>query len=458
MTRIRNHSNSESMTRERRDGFYLLGLGCLVFILFGSALEHISPVSMTDFRTYYYSSRCLLQNRDPYDPEQTSAIYHGEETERPNDSAKNQMVITKYIYLPGTLSLTVPGALLPFGVCRVLWMISNAGCLILAAFLAWDLAIPYAPIVSGALIGFLVANSELVLITGNAVGVAVGLCVIAVWCFIKKRLELIGIISLAVSLVLKPHDAGLVWLYFLLAGGIGRRRALQSLLAVAIISAPGVAWVTAIAPNWIGELKANISALSVHGGVADPGPSSSGAHALAMQINLQTVLSMIKDDPRFYNPASYLLCGALIILWAGKVLRSPSSPRTAWIALAVVASLSMLPVYHRQDDAKLLLLAIPACAILWAERTLIGRLALFVTTVGLIATAEVPWAIGLTLLRHLQLPNARWSVEALMAVQILPTPLALLAVSCFYLWLLAKMPNRSESAAVDGGSMSLESH
>jgi hypothetical protein len=45
-----------------------------------------------------------------------------------------------------------------------------------------------------------------------------------------------------------------------------------------------------------------------------------------------------------------------------------------------------------------------------------------------------------------------------MAVQILPTPLALLAVSCFYLWLLAKMPNRSESAAVDGGSMSLESH
>ena len=111
----------------------------------------------------------------------------------PNDSAKNQMVITKYIYLPGTLSLTVPGALLPFGVCRVLWMISNAGCLILAAFLAWDLAIPYAPIVSGALIGFLVANSELVLITGNAVGRRGGpLRQSQFWCFMKKRLELVG--------------------------------------------------------------------------------------------------------------------------------------------------------------------------------------------------------------------------------------------------------------------------
>lgn len=458
MTQIDNHLSGESMTREQRDGFYLLGLGCLVFVFFGFALEHISPVSMTDFRTYYYSSRCLLQNRDPYDPVQASAIYHAEETERPDDSAKNQMVITKYIYLPATLSLTVPGALLPFGVCRVLWMIANAGCLILAAFLIWDLAIPYAPIVSGALIGFLVANSELILITGNAVGVAVGLCVIAVWCFMKERFELVGIVCLAMSLVLKPHDAGLVWLYFLLAGGIGRRRALQSLLAVAIISAPGVAWVTAIAPNWIGELRANIAALSVHGGVADPGPSSSGAHALAMQINLQTALSMIKDDPSFYNPVSYLLCGALLVLWAGKVVRSPSGSRTTWIALAVVAALTMLPIYHRQDDAKLLLLAIPACAMLWAERTPTGRIALAMTTVGLIATAEIPWAIGLTLLRHIQLPNARWSVEALTAVQILPVPVALLAMSCFYLWLLAKTRPQSESAAVDRGSISLETH
>lgn len=443
------------MTRERRDGFYLLGLGCLVFVLFGFALEHISPVSMTDFRTYYYSSRCLLQNRDPYDPAQTSAIYHAEETERPNDSTKNQMVITKYIYLPGTLTLTVPGALLPFGLCCILWMIANAGCLVLAAFLTWDLSISYAPIVSGALTGFLAANSELVLITGNAVGVAVGLCVVAVWCFMKRRLELVGVVCLAVSLVLKPHDAGLVWLYFFLAGGIGRRRALQSLLAVAIISAPGIAWVTAIAPNWIGELKANISALSVHGGVTDPGPSSSGAHALAMQINLQTALSMIKDDPSFYNPVSYLLCGALLVLWVGKVVRSPSGSRTTWIALAVVAALTMLPIYHRQDDAKLLLLAIPACAMLWAERTIIGRLALVVTTVGLVATAEIPWAIGLTLLRHAHLPDARWSAEALTAVQILPVPIALLAVSCFYLWRLAKTPHRSQSAAVEGGSMSL---
>ena len=39
---------------------------------------------------------------------------------------------------------------------------------------------------------------------------------------------------LAISLMLKPHDAGLVWLYFLLAGGIYRKRALQALVADAI--------------------------------------------------------------------------------------------------------------------------------------------------------------------------------------------------------------------------------
>ncbi len=40
----------------------------------------------------------------------------------------------------------------------------------------------------------------------------------------------VGILCLAVSLAIKPHDGGLVWLYFILAGGAFRKRALQSLV------------------------------------------------------------------------------------------------------------------------------------------------------------------------------------------------------------------------------------
>src|ERR1700733_3634709 len=271
------------MTKARMDGIYLLSLGCIVFALLGSALESASTVSMTDFRAYYYSARCLLQNHDPYNEREVARVYRAQETERPQDSARNQLVITRYIYLPPAFLFSAPIAMLPFGIAHVVWMMANIGWLILAAVLAWDLGAQYAPIISGGLVGFLLANSELVVVTGNAVGISIGLCVTAVWCLMKERFAAIGVVCMAVSLALKPHDAGLVWLYFLLAGGIHRKRALQMLGATIALSLPGTLWVTCIAPHWIQELQSNIRMFSVHGGLTDPGPSSSGAHAMAMQ-------------------------------------------------------------------------------------------------------------------------------------------------------------------------------
>ena len=34
-----------------------------------------------------------------------------------------------------------------------------------------------------------------------------------------------------------------------------------------------------------------------------------GAHTLGMVISLQTVVSLFRDDPRLYNPATYLIAG-----------------------------------------------------------------------------------------------------------------------------------------------------
>src|ERR1019366_4930389 len=122
-----------------------------------------------------------------------------------------------------------PFAMLPLATAQALWIILTGGGLILAGFLMWNLGSKYAPILSGCLIGFLLANCQLAFATGNTAGIVVGLCVVAVWCFLEDRFVLAGILCLAVSLAIKPHDAGLVWLYFLLAGGTYRKRALQTL-------------------------------------------------------------------------------------------------------------------------------------------------------------------------------------------------------------------------------------
>ena len=141
--------------------------------------------------------------------------------------------------------------MLPWESARMLWMFLSLGSLIFAAFLMWNLGANYTPEISGLLIGFMLANSELVLVVGNMAGIAIGLCVVAVWCFLRGRFVPAGILCLAISLAVKPHDAGFVWLYFLLAGGIYRRRALQTLLVTAVLGLATILWVTPIAPHWM---------------------------------------------------------------------------------------------------------------------------------------------------------------------------------------------------------------
>jgi hypothetical protein len=426
------------MTRARLDGLYLLLLGSVVFILLGAALENAAPSPLADFRALYYPARCLIQHDDPYMEGEVLRIYRAEGGDRPSDTAMVRQIATQNVYPPTAFSFTVPFAMLPWGPARMLWMTLTVGSFIFASFLIWNLGANYAPILSGALIGFLLANSEILIVTGNAAGIVVSLCAVAVWCFLRERFVPAGILCLAVSLAIKPHDTGLVWLYFLLAGGVYRKRALQTLLAAVAISLPGVLWVWQVAPHWMRELHSNILAFSVHGGINDPGLASTGGHGLDMLISLQTAISVFRDDPRIYNPASYLICAPLLLLWAFVTLRSRPSLARAWLALAAIAALSMLPVYHRQVDAKLLLLTVPACAMLWAEGGLIGWFALLVNTAGFVLTGDIPWAILLGFINNSHLPATGLSGQILMAVQVFPAPLILLVMVIFYLWVYVR--------------------
>jgi hypothetical protein len=236
-----------------------------------------------------------------------------------------------------------------------------------------------------------------------------------------------------VSLALKPQDAGLVWLYFLLAGGLYRRRALQTLLATVALSLPGVLWVGHVAPHWIQELHSNILAFSV-GSLNDPRLASPN---IAGVIELQTVISVFRDDPRIYNPVSYLICGALLLVWIFVTLRSRSSQERTWLALAVIPALSILPVYHRQYDAKLLLLAVPACAMLWAEKGMIGKIALLVNATAFVLIGDIPSMIFLRLINRMHLPADGLSARMWVHAMVFRTPLVLLIVGIFYLWIYA---------------------
>ena len=425
------------MTKARLDGLYLLLLGSLVLVLMGTVLASTSSVEMVDFKGVYYDTRCLLQHTDPYIPGEPLRLYLAEGGRLPQSDGPQQVLMLD-IYPPTTSIFVAPFAMLPWESARMLWMFLSLGSLIFAAFLMWNLGANYTPEISGLLIGFMLANSELVLVVGNMAGIAIGLCVVAVWCFLRGRFVPAGILCLAISLAVKPHDAGFVWLYFLLAGGIYRKRALQTLLVTAVLGLATILWVTPIAPHWMQELHSNIIVNQLPGGLNDPAAASMGWHGLVMITSLQTAISYFRDDPRIYNLVSYLVCGVLLLAWGVRSLRSRFSQRGAWLALAAVVPLTLLVIYHRAYDARLLLLTVPACAMLWAEGGRIGRLALLVNTAGFVLTGDISWIAVLGLMGRLLPASSALSAQMMIAMQVFSAPLILLLMGIFYLWIYVK--------------------
>lgn len=431
------------MTRARLDGMYFLLLGSVVFILLGLAFENVAKVPMQDFGVVYDPARCLIRQCDPYNESEVLRAYEAEKDYGPLVTANKHHAETRYIYFPTAFLVTVPFAMLPWGSAHILWMILTLGCLVFASFLIWDLGAIYAPIVSGVLIGFLLANSEVIVVLCNPAGIAIGLCVVAVWCFFRERFIPVGILCLAASLALKPQDAGLVWLYFLLAGGVYRKRALQTLLTVVVLCLPAVLWVWHVSPHWMQEWHSNVLAYSTHGGNDDTSLAALRIHGRAGVISLQAVVNAFSDNPLIYNLVAYLACRALLLAWAVRTLRSRFSLPGTWLALASIAALSMLFVRHHPYDTKLLLLTVPACAMLWAEGGLIGWLALLFNITGFILTGDLPWAIVSGFINSHHLSTTALSNQILTDFQVFSIPLILLAMSIFYLWIyMRRAPER----------------
>jgi hypothetical protein len=412
-----------------------------------------------DFRMAHCAARCLVEHCDPYKQSDVMRIYREEGATLPTTPADIATLDfeTRYIYLPTVFTVMLPLSLVPFAVAKMTWIVVIAASFIFATFLMWNLAADYAPLLSAALLCFYLANSGSLISAGNPAGLCVSLCAIAVWCFFRERFVVAGILCLAASLALKPHDSGLVWLYFLLAGGTYRRRAVQTFAVLVGATLPIVLWLTYIAPRWTQEMRLNVVALSLRGGVSDPGPASVLHRGTFMITDLQAVFSIFWDNPHFYNLASYALCGALLLTWMLVTLRTRVETHKTWLAISSIAALTLLPVYHRQYDARLIILTIPACAWLWARGGLTARVALLINSIGFILTADLPWAFFLALLPKLHMSTTGVSGYLLIAMLAFPVPLILLAMAVFYLRIYIKQSFESVPSP-DPSSLRRRSH
>jgi hypothetical protein len=424
------------------DGLTLLLLGSALFLLGGIVWAAIAPRALMDFRPAYFTARCLLEHRDPYNPAEMQRTYAEAGQLRPNEPASDRLLETRNEYLPSEVPFTLPLALLPFAAAEWIWVALIGASFILAAFLVWQESAP-APRLAGALLCLLLASSASLMAFGNPSALAVSLCVIAAGCFVGDRWAVAGVLCLAAALCIKPHTVGFVWLYFLLAGGPFRKRALQTLGLTAVFGLAGLLCVGAVAPHWITELRTNLAAFTGRGSMNDPGPATGGGRGIHMITDLQSVFSFFWDNPRFYNLASYAVCAPLFALWAWAALHARTARRNAWLGLAAISALTMLPLYHRQYDAKLILLTVPACALLAAERGRTGRWAAGLTTLAFVLNGDWTWAAldKLLPLYHLDSIGPHINLIAF------PVPLSLLALGGFYLAVFVRSVRHPEPAA-----------
>ena len=313
------------MTRSRQTGLLLVLIGSLIFICLGIWMERRTVIAMADFKPVYYGARCLLQHCDPYNEDQILRLYRAESRAVSTEPEWLQRIVTRLIYLPTVFTLTIPFALMPFGPAHVLWMAMTASGLVFAAYLMWDFGARYAPRLSGGLVCIFLAGSELLIEVGNSAGIAISLSVIAAWCFLRESYARVGVLCLAISLLIKPHNAGFVWFYFFLEGGVLRRRALQSLLITVILGLPSVLWVSQISPHWIQEMQTNISKFSAHGDLNDTGVSTLNvtSHGAAI-VSLQMVVGVFSDDLTVQNTVAYLVCAPLLLIWGIVSFRAQS--------------------------------------------------------------------------------------------------------------------------------------
>ena len=443
------------MSKRQWTSLVIVAVSAAILLVWGLSISRSKPLGGLDFRALYEGAACLIHHHDPFNPAEVKAYYiaTGDARLYPGWAL---YTLTLLNYPPTIYPFTALFAMLPWETARTLWIGLTAVCLLGGALLMWSKAAKEAPLVAGCLIGFLLANSEIILGGGNAAGLVVGFCLISVWCWVEERGEWFGVLCLAVSLAMKPHDGGFIWLYFLLVGMKYRTRAIQTLAMDVAIAVFSVAWVWLVAAHWYPELRQVMAIYSGHGGANDPGiiggpksafRSSSTDVYPGMVCNMQSIVAVFWDEPRFYNPFTYVFCAPFVVIWAFATVRSVFSKERAYLALAAIVPFTLLITYHRTTDTKLLLLTVPACAMLWVRGGVAGRLGLALTALGIVITGDISLTVMGILGGHPDWIHTGFLEKIPKVLIYRPVPIVLMAMGFFYLYVYASSSKSSYEAS-----------
>jgi hypothetical protein len=130
------------------------------------------------------------------------------------------------------------------------------------------------------------------------------------------------------------------------------------------------------------------------GGSADPRPANPQAIG---DENLQALTSIFIAKAGQFNAAAYVIFLALSGAGILVVLRAHRGPELHLVALGALSILTLMPVYHRFYDTRLLLLSVPAVVVVFQKRRALGAV---IAVLTVLTTVSVQYRVQMFLLQQ----------------------------------------------------------
>ena len=296
-----------------------------------------------DFLTVFLAARCWVHGMNPYAPADlvVSARAAGAQVAGAQLS-EAQFLLTPSVYFPPALLLLSPLAALPWTVAKAIWLFCSLGASLWAVvalarlakgwpLAVWAFCLSFAPLHTG------IARGQ----------PSVLVCALIAISIVTPQPYIAGLL-LGIAVCIKPQlSLGFLFLAIVLHQG---RKLIAACTTGLVLSAAALLFMKA---GSLTTLISNLLAVSSAAGI----DSRSALNPLRYQlINIGTII----PQALYSTPVMAIIYGIIASLSVIAVVRAVDTR----MAVAVVASATVLIGYHRFYDAQLLWLGIPAMLLL----------------------------------------------------------------------------------------------
>lgn len=299
----------------------------------------------------YAGAQAWMAGDDPYDPEALRG--HFQRSGGGEQATVERMDFMRNIYLPLTIPMFVPLALMPWGIAKAVWASANVAGL---GVIAWGvLHLAGVPWRSGGgliLLGLALAMAPVhtAIAIGQASIVSAALIVLAAVLGQSGRPAWSGVLyGLATAVKVQiglPFVVYALWRRQWVAGAVASA-------VVVVMLAASVGRMELAQVDWLASRQANVEKTMASGGYNDAVRGSSGRYTL---INLQYLVHSVTDSRLAANGVALAVVGGLGLLMVWRTGMRDLGNRELLLALSVVGCLTLLVSYHRTYDAVLMLL------------------------------------------------------------------------------------------------------